>query len=379
VEPRLIGDVRVRGFGFSASVGGRFREETKLLNVDLGNELTMGAGLRLPLYGEVLAALGEVYGALAIDGNMDTRSSPFEALGGLRVRVGDAEITAAAGAGLDNGFGTAQFRALGGVAYVPRPAGPRPLLASLPPAPPTRGAVDSDGDGVVDTLDRCPNQPGPKENDGCPDKDADGDGIVDRLDKCPHDVGPKENQGCPDQDADGDGIVDRLDKCPNDPETFNGFEDEDGCPDKGDVLAVLSDKEIELKQNIFFRTGLAVVEKPSHPVLAVVATLLKLHPEITKIRIEGHTDSSGKRERNVELSEERAAAVMHHLVLVHAVDPARMEARGYGPDRPIANNKTAKGRDLNRRVEFLIVDRKPEALPKPGPSSQNRGQNPGAP
>jgi OmpA-OmpF porin, OOP family len=90
--------------------------------------------------------------------------------------------------------------------------------------------VDTDGDGVPDIEDRCPNEPGPKELQGCPDRD--GDGVPDIDDRCPDQPGPKENQGCPiAKDSDGDGIPDDIDRCPLDPEDFDGFQDEDGCPD----------------------------------------------------------------------------------------------------------------------------------------------------
>src|SRR5262249_24681478 len=213
--------------------------------------------------------------------------------------------------------------------------------------------------------DRCPLEPGPKANGGCPDADRDGDEIIDRLDKCPDVAGLKELDGCPDKDTDGDGIPDRLDKCPNEPETFNGFEDEDGCPDQGPVLAVLTDSKIEIKQPVYFNTGKAAIDKRSLPLLATVATLLRLHPQI-KVEVQGHTDSRGKHDYNVKLSQDRSNAVVAHLVLVSGVDPARIEAKGYGPDKPVAPNSTKSGRALNRRVEFVLLDR---GAPRPAPAA----------
>ncbi len=90
---------------------------------------------------------------------------------------------------------------------------------------------DTDGDGILNRDDRCPEQPGTRANNGCPDKDTDGDGILDEADKCPNEPGPAANEGCPDKDTDGDGIPDRLDKCPSEPEDFDGFQDTDGCPE----------------------------------------------------------------------------------------------------------------------------------------------------
>ncbi len=100
-----------------------------------------------------------------------------------------------------------------------------------PPPPPVAALVkDTDGDGIPDTEDNCPNEAGPRENKGCPDTDTDGDGIVNRKDKCPDKAGPPEREGCPEEDKDKDGIVDSKDKCPDDAEDKDGFEDADGCP-----------------------------------------------------------------------------------------------------------------------------------------------------
>jgi OmpA-OmpF porin, OOP family len=90
---------------------------------------------------------------------------------------------------------------------------------------------DTDGDGIPDRDDRCPTEPGPRDNGGCPAQDRDGDGVPDHLDKCPDQPGPAANEGCPGADSDGDGIPDELDKCPTVPEDFDGFQDHDGCPE----------------------------------------------------------------------------------------------------------------------------------------------------
>ena len=101
------------------------------------------------------------------------------------------------------------------------------------------GPKDTDGDGIPDDKDKCPNEPedkdGFQDEDGCPDLDNDGDGIPDAQDKCPNQAedkdGFQDEDGCPDPDNDGDGIPDAADKCPNEPEDKDGFQDEDGCPD----------------------------------------------------------------------------------------------------------------------------------------------------
>jgi outer membrane protein OmpA-like peptidoglycan-associated protein len=211
--------------------------------------------------------------------------------------------------------------------------------------------VDSDGDGVVDRLDKCANEVGPTDTGGCPDVDSDGDGVKDRQDKCPKVTGPADNDGCPELDGDGDGVPDRLDKCP---EEF-GVRAQNGCPKKYKRVVVKKDR-IEIKQQIRFRTGSAAITgKDSFETLVEVALALKDNPQIKKIRIEGHTDSVGKDATNLRLSQNRANAVMAQLIK-YGIDPGRLEAVGFGETRPIASNSNAAGRAENRRTEFNIIE-----------------------
>ena len=210
---------------------------------------------------------------------------------------------------------------------------------------------DTDGDGVLDKDDKCPNEPGPKENQGCPDKDTDGDGLVDRLDQCPTVAGPAENAGCPWADRDGDGVPDKDDKCPDEP----GPKDNQGCPRKQKLIIVRKDR-IELKQQVHFATNKARILHDSDELLREVAGALKDAP-LVKIRVEGHTDNVGKLEENMKLSQARADAVRAWLVH-EGVDPEQLSAEGYGPTRPIASNATKAGKAANRRVEFRMVEKK---------------------
>jgi outer membrane protein OmpA-like peptidoglycan-associated protein len=227
--------------------------------------------------------------------------------------------------------------------------------------------VDTDGDGIVDRLDKCPTEPedkdGFEDEDGCPDPDNDKDGVPDVTDKCPLDPedkdGFEDEDGCPDPDNDKDGFLDGVDKCPNEAEVFNGFQDDDGCPDKGAPLAVLTNDQIEIKQQVNFATDKSTIKKNSFKLLATVAVIMKLHPEITKVRVEGHTDNHGTAEHNMKLSQDRADSVRKHLIEVDGIDAARLESVGYGLTRPIADNKKAKGRAANRRSAFVILQRAP--------------------
>ena len=182
--------------------------------------------------------------------------------------------------------------------------------------------------------------------------DRDHDGILDNVDKCPDDPedkdGFEDQDGCPDPDNDKDGVPDAADKCPNDP----GPPDNDGCPKKYTHIVVTQEK-IELKQKIFFDTNKATIQPRSFSLLDEIGSVLKSRPTMT-VRIEGHTDSRGTRKHNMSLSAARAESVRQHLVGL-GIEPARMDAKGYGPDQPIETNKTEAGREKNRRVEFFIT------------------------
>ena len=246
--------------------------------------------------------------------------------------------------------------------------------------------TDSDGDGVFDNNDKCPVDPedmdGFQDEDGCPDIDNDDDGIPDQLDKCPNEPedkdGFEDDDGCLELDNDNDGIPDKEDKCPNEPETINGFQDEDGCPDKGPALKVqIIGDEIIIMEKVFFKTGKAIIEPKSFNLLDQVASILRIHREIKKVLIEGHTDSKGVRIKNIKLSQDRADSVKAFIVK-NRVEASRLIAKGFGPDRPVAENKTERGREANRRVQFKILESEkkiqpaaapePAAAPAPAPS-----------
>ncbi len=177
--------------------------------------------------------------------------------------------------------------------------------------------------------------------------------------------GYQDQDGCPDEvpDRDHDGIPDAQDKCPDAPETYNGFLDDDGCPDRA-PLAELSDEEIKIKDIVnFAKDSDKIIGPRSFLVLDGVAALLVHHPEIFQVEVGGHTDDAGDAAHNKDLSKQRAAAVVTYLG-GKGVDAKRVSSQGYGPDKPIADNKTAAGRARNRRVEFRILSsaKKPAAL-----------------
>jgi OOP family OmpA-OmpF porin len=216
-------------------------------------------------------------------------------------------------------------------------------------------ARDTDNDGILDEKDGCPADPedvdGFEDEDGCPDPDNDKDGLVDGVDNCPNDPGPATNNGCPVTDRDGDGIMDDQDKCPDEP----GVPEEQGCPKKYTLIVVTAEK-IEIKQQVHFAKNKAKILPDSFELLAQVADAIKGN-KIKKILIEGHTDSDGPDARNLKLSQDRADSVRMHLITRGGIEAGVLESVGFGETRPIASNKTAKGKALNRRVEFKIIER----------------------
>jgi outer membrane protein OmpA-like peptidoglycan-associated protein len=207
---------------------------------------------------------------------------------------------------------------------------------------------DSDGDGVVDEKDACPNEAGLAPT-GCPDRDTDHDCVPVPADKCP-DVPGLPKDGCPDPDPDHDGIVGDADKCPDQPETMNGFEDADGCPD---TLPEKVKKYSGIVPGIEFDLGKATIRPGSRPTLDDAASVLTEYSAL-RISITGHTDDIGDRAKNVDLSKQRADSVKTYLV-GKGIDTSRIETRGAGPDEPIADNKLPAGRQKNRRIEFRLL------------------------
>jgi outer membrane protein OmpA-like peptidoglycan-associated protein len=205
---------------------------------------------------------------------------------------------------------------------------------------------DNDGDGLPDAQDECPDAAGPARLRGCPD--GDGDGVPDAKDRCPKDAGPVDYDGCP--DADGDEVPDVDDRCPG----RAGPAEADGCP-KARPWVVYESGKLMLKDAVHFDSGRATIKRNSLPILDELASILKLHPEIKRLRIDGHTDNQGPAVMNLELSQKRAEAVVDYLIS-KGVEPERLSAKGFGLERPIATNATPLGRAKNRRVECSILE-----------------------
>jgi outer membrane protein OmpA-like peptidoglycan-associated protein len=361
IVPQLVGVVdrefgRERRLRLSLNAGIRLRRTTTFTNSDpgpmmapvtdrsitAGSELPFGVGIAYALAPQRFDVIGEVFGAVPLGAHQSYQ--PLEALGGVKLYLArNSFLTLGAGRGLVTGQGgSPDVRAFIGIVFEP-------------------SVGDRDRDGIKDDLDRCPDQPedrdGFQDEDGCPDPDNDGDGIPDELDKCPDLPGPADHDGCPAgavNDRDGDGIPDELDKCPDEPETYNGFEDADGCPDRGVVSRV--EGGLITLEPIQFEYDRAVIKPDSYYILDAVVATMNGYPDIELIEVQGHTDERGDDAYNLDLSRRRAAAVVEYLV-AHGVAANRLTSQGYGETQPVDRRHTEAAWALNRRVAFVLRKR----------------------
>jgi len=345
LQPTVIADYKAGPVLVALNLGFRvrFADEQLPFDVAVSHEFLWRVGASYDILPNQLAAIGEIYGASA-DYSVANNTHVEGVIGG-RYTLPDTGLsfTLGGGSGFTKGYGNTKFRVFLGAKYSPAVI------------------VDQDEDGILDEFDQCPVEPedkdGWEDEDGCPDKDNDQDGILDASDKCPDDAedmdGFQDEDGCPDPDNDNDGILDADDKCPNEAEVKNGFEDEDGCPDE--TLAKVEKGKIIIKDTIYFDTGKAKIKPESIPVVKAVQGILAANPEITKVSIEGHTDDRGSARANRKLSQARAESVRNWLI-ENGIGPERLSAIGYGEDKPAMEGKTKEARELNRRVEFIILE-----------------------
>lgn len=365
-----------------ANVGARLRPavQNEAYNLEFGNELTYGVGVALPVWtdshhqGTHLDLHVQAFGTTSLDNPFSRDDSPLEFNGGVKFFHQSGLVGGvAAGAGLTRGFGSPDVRVVG-------------MLGFTSPTP-----GDRDNDGWVDTEDLCPDDPEDrdqfKDTDGCPDLDNDLDGLADAKDACPLQPedkdGFEDTDGCPELDNDQDQIVDGADKCPLVPGTREGHGcplvakteppppapvkpvcDEEPKPEpelEPEPEVVVSSEKIKVNGVIHFETNRADIHPESFQTLLKVADGLRNHPELGKIRVEGHTDNRGRHHYNVDLSQRRAASVMEYLVTVGGVSRERLVSEGYGPDRPIVPDaQTLRDHAKNRRVEFHVLNARPK-------------------
>jgi OmpA-OmpF porin, OOP family len=316
--------VVTRGFGpvrLDARVGYHVREAGQFaqLVAQDGWVYALGTSIDLPAWSKVdhWKAIAEIDGAWprGADFSSARYRSPLSARAGVRVFVTPSTaLEVGFGTGLgSSGYGHERWRVFAGIRF-----GSPPRSNLGPPE-------DRDGDGVLNEGDLCPDDPGTAGLDGCPDED--GDDIPKGQDKCPDKPGPAENDGCP-LDADDEPLIE------------------------------IGSQKLLLKDAIHFDTGKDTISSESFPVLDQVAKFLKEHPDLKRIRVEGHTDNVGNAGYNKDLSGRRAASVVRYLV-GKGVEKGRLIPAGFGFEQPIASNATALGRAKNRRVAFTILEEGP--------------------
>jgi outer membrane protein OmpA-like peptidoglycan-associated protein len=206
------------------------------------------------------------------------------------------------------------------------------------------GCPDTDGDGISDNEDACPEVAGLAALKGCPDTDK--DGVADKEDKCPTVAGPKENGGCPWPDTDGDGVLDKEDKCPE----VKGTVANEGCPEIAESVI------LELNQyskTVLFESGKYNFKEEHYPTLVSITKILKQYP-YSRFVVEGNADSEGTNAMNQILSENRATSVKNYLV-ENGIQADRLQTIGFGETKPINTTRTVKGMAQNRRVEFSLI------------------------
>ena len=366
-------------------------------NLFVGNELTYGGGLLFMLGQDRFMVSAEAFGRTAANTTVpfwSREETPVEVLGGFKYLHKSGFVVGAHGsAGVAPGYGAPDWRMGGMIGFtMPEDRGPKDAdgdgimddVDECPNEPEDFDGfrdedgcpdLDNDGDGVLDVNDGCPNDPedidGFQDDDGCPDPDNDGDGILDVDDLCPNEPGPPENRGCPDPDRDGDGVPDRVDNCPDEP----GLVEFQGC--SAAQLVLIGVDQLEILEKVYFKTGSAKLQRRSFALLDNVAAVMNAHPEIKKVRVEGHTDATGSLKFNMRLSKARANTVVRYLVGRGKVDKSRLVAEGFGPTRPlIPDEKTNEERAQNRRVEFHVVEAEGEAPSSDAPAEPAAAPSP---
>jgi outer membrane protein OmpA-like peptidoglycan-associated protein len=356
----LNAGVRVRAGGAAEYMDAPTAMPGTGVRLTLGAALPVGGAVAYALSPGKLDALVEGWALVPLDG---AGYAPVEALAGLKVHLATAShLTIGGGLGVGPDAGNPDARAFLAIVFEPgRPSRTHVTIPDAPPAPrPATGPGDRDGDGIIDSLDGCPDDPEDfdriQDGDGCPEDDADKDLISDEADLCAlvaEDLDAVEDDdGCPEDDADHDRIADKDDRCPTRAENRNGVEDDDGCPDSD--MITFTDGGFETLKPIHFEFDSAVIKPESYPVVRAVAEALRMHAHIARMEIGGHTDSRGSATYNLRLSRERAAAVKAFLV-GEGIDPGRLESEGYGETRPLDPRDRETAWAKNRRVEFLIL------------------------
>jgi MYXO-CTERM domain-containing protein len=355
-QPRLLVDGGYGPVVLATHVGYAVRPDEHLLGETVGDALTWAGGAEVKL--PVSLSVGvEAFGETALRG-ADAPTPRAEVLGIVGWHFADCfHVQAGAGAGLVSAPGAAQMRALTGFAW------------ECPSETPTASLVDG-ADSTVPPTPPPPTPPPPITDPfAAADADTDGDAVSDPIDLCPTAAedrdGYRDDDGCPDPDNDHDQIADAVDLCPLEPEDPDGDTDEDGCPDaaRPDAAAEapltrFGDAEmrgasIMLARPVAFPKQGKRLAPSVRATLADLAALLAARPDVKRVRIEVHSDSTGSDADNLRRTASQAEIVRDALVDL-GVSADRLVAVGKGESEPIDSNRDEAGRAANRRVEFHV-------------------------
>jgi outer membrane protein OmpA-like peptidoglycan-associated protein len=370
LDPKTVFFVLNTGVHFSGGGGVR--------DFQVEHEWTYGGGVFLPLRNNTVRLGAQIFGSAPIGKGDIGPNTPLEWMAEGRMALGEKKQTyigVAGGTRITSGY-SPDFRAFAmvGTWFGIENTDPKSPAKRYKTERYADHGADTDKDGIPDDMDLCPTVPEdhkpPNTDDGCPAlPDRDGDGIPDIHDKCPDEPedfdGIQDLDGCPEDDADKDGIADAEDACPKEPGEPSTEPAKNGCPQF--IRRISGSSEIQILKQVQFATAKATILPNSYSILDEVVRLLKVNPDIAHLGVEGHTDNRGSIAMNEGLSQDRADSVMKYLV-DHGIDAGRLQAKGFGPARPIADNNTAAGRQTNRRVEFHIRNQggeAPAAAPDP--------------
>lgn len=381
----LAAEYDLKSFYIDLNTGFQFRSRSDLNKKTfiVGNDWRYGLGAYFPLRDGTFRLGASIFGTASIesDAAFGKRNSTLEWMAEGKMVLDEKKrllVGFGGGTRLTPGYAP-DLRLVATIGYH------IPIEDTVPPSPPKKfrvvddgiKAADTDKDGLPDDIDLCPTEPEdhkpPNPDDGCPmPPDRDGDGIPDSRDKCPdqpEDFDKIDDQdGCPEEDFDGDSIGDAVDACPKEPGEPSGEKDKNGCPVF--IRRVEGSTEIQILKQVQFATGSAKILSNSFKILDEVVKLMTVNKDIKLVAIEGHTDDRGSVAMNEKLSDDRSNSVRQYII-DKGIHPDRLTAKGYGPAKPIADNKTNEGRQKNRRVEFHIRDRAAGAEPggdTPAPS-----------
>lgn len=335
----------------AVNAGYRIREKLEVADLVVDDEVfaRVGIGLRIGAPGDPAAEL-DVSGSLAIAaGDRQANQNATETMAGGSVRLSRSmRLFAAGGVGLDRGFGTPEWRALGGVRVTA-----------------VRG--DRDGDRIEDVVDRCPNEAedrdGYDDGDGCIDPDNDGDGIADAKDRKPNDAedkdGWQDDDGAPDPDNDGDGLADGADQCPNEAEDKDGVRDDDGCVDRSGTVR---GKILDASQRPIAGAAIAITSL-DHPSARPVATTTaddgtftaEVHAGAVKVTVDAA--SYNPAEESAKVAEGQASELA--ITLVRIVQQGQLRGQVLAYDgKPLAATVSVagKGTATTDAEGFYVLD-----------------------